>query len=54
MAEAPALGALIVQPDLARTLEEIAADGAETFYRGRLAQAAGGWSRRGRKPGPCG
>jgi gamma-glutamyltranspeptidase len=28
---------LIVQPDLARTLEEIAADGAETFYRGRLA-----------------
>jgi gamma-glutamyltranspeptidase len=28
---APALGALIVQPDLARTLEEIAADGAETF-----------------------
>jgi gamma-glutamyltranspeptidase len=33
----PALGALIVQPDLARTLEEIAADGAETFYRGRLA-----------------
>jgi gamma-glutamyltranspeptidase/glutathione hydrolase len=29
---------LIVQPDLARTLEEIAADGAETFYRGRLAK----------------
>jgi len=29
---------LIVQPDLARTLEEIAADGPETFYRGRLAK----------------
>lgn len=29
---------LIVQPELARTLEEIAADGAETFYRGRLAK----------------
>ncbi len=35
---APALGAPIVQPDLARTLEEIAADGADTFYRGRLAR----------------
>jgi gamma-glutamyltranspeptidase/glutathione hydrolase len=33
----PAVGALIVQPDLARTLEEIAADGAATFYRGGLA-----------------
>lgn len=33
----PALGSLIVQPDLARTLEEIAADGAATFYRGALA-----------------
>ena len=32
-----ALGDLVLQPDLARTLEEIAADGAETFYRGRLA-----------------
>ncbi len=31
------LADLVVQPDLARTLEEIAADGAETFYRGRLA-----------------
>ncbi len=28
---------LVLQPELARTLEEIAADGAETFYRGRLA-----------------
>jgi gamma-glutamyltranspeptidase/glutathione hydrolase len=35
--EVPALAGWIVQPDLARTLEEIAADGAETFYRGRLA-----------------
>jgi gamma-glutamyltranspeptidase len=34
---APALGALIVQPDLARTLQEIAADGPATFYRGALA-----------------
>jgi gamma-glutamyltranspeptidase/glutathione hydrolase len=34
----PALGAPIVQPDLARTLEEIAADGADTFYRGGLAR----------------
>jgi gamma-glutamyltranspeptidase / glutathione hydrolase len=34
---APALGAPIIQPNLARSLEEIAADGAETFYRGRLA-----------------
>jgi len=31
------LGALVCQPALARTLEEIAADGSETFYRGRLA-----------------
>ncbi|HEY3909572.1 MAG TPA: gamma-glutamyltransferase [Stellaceae bacterium] len=35
---APALGAPIVQPDLARTLEEIAQDGAESFYHGRLAR----------------
>jgi gamma-glutamyltranspeptidase/glutathione hydrolase len=32
------LGDLVLQPDLARTLEEIAADGAETFYRGKLAR----------------
>ena len=32
------LGDLVQQTDLARTLEEIAADGAETFYRGRLAE----------------
>jgi gamma-glutamyltranspeptidase len=32
------LAQLICQPDLARTLEEIAQDGAETFYRGRLAR----------------
>lgn len=34
----PHLASLIVQSDLARTLEEIAADGAETFYRGPLAK----------------
>jgi gamma-glutamyltranspeptidase len=33
-----ALGSLVRQPDLARTLEEIAQDGAETFYRGALAK----------------
>jgi gamma-glutamyltranspeptidase/glutathione hydrolase len=36
--EPPPLAAAIVQPELARTLEEIAADGAEGFYRGRLAR----------------
>jgi gamma-glutamyltranspeptidase len=36
--EAPPVGALIVQPDLARTLEEIASEGAKTFYRGPLAR----------------
>ncbi len=34
----PALASLIRQPELARTLEEIAADGADTFYRGKLAR----------------
>ena len=34
----PALAAPIVQSDLARSLEEIAAEGTETFYRGRLAR----------------
>ncbi len=34
----PALGKAIVQQDLARTLEEIAQDGADGFYRGRLAR----------------
>ncbi|HEV2185684.1 MAG TPA: gamma-glutamyltransferase [Stellaceae bacterium] len=34
----PQVGTLIVQPELARTLEEIAAGGAETFYRGALAR----------------
>ena len=36
--EAPHVGALIVQADLAHTIEEIAAEGAETFYRGSLAR----------------
>jgi len=35
---APTLGAPIVQPDLARTLEELAAEGAEGFYRGAIAR----------------
>jgi gamma-glutamyltranspeptidase/glutathione hydrolase len=35
---APAVGRAIVQPELARSLEEIAADGAEAFYRGALAR----------------
>ena len=35
---APRVGTPIVQPDLARTLEEIAAEGAECFYRGALAR----------------
>jgi gamma-glutamyltranspeptidase/glutathione hydrolase len=34
----PTLGALVVQPELARALEEIASDGADGFYRGRLAR----------------
>ena len=32
------LGGLVLQPDLARTLEQIAAEGAESFYRGPLAR----------------
>jgi gamma-glutamyltranspeptidase/glutathione hydrolase len=35
---APAAGSPIVQPDLARTLEQLAGEGAETFYRGALAK----------------
>ena len=36
--DAPATGAAIVQPDLARTLEEIAAEGPDCLYRGALAR----------------
>lgn len=32
------IGDLVVQPDLARTLEQIAAEGADSFYRGTLAK----------------
>lgn len=39
--EAPRVGTTIVQAELARTLEEIAADGAECFYRGALARRLG-------------
>ncbi len=35
----PALGSLIRQPALARTLEQIAVHGVDTFYRGAVAQA---------------
>jgi gamma-glutamyltranspeptidase len=38
----PAVGASIVQADLARTLERLAAAGAEDFYRGDLARAIAG------------
>jgi gamma-glutamyltranspeptidase/glutathione hydrolase len=36
--EPPPLGTAVLQPDLACTLEEIALDGADSFYRGRLAR----------------
>ena len=36
---APVLGEVLVQPDLARTLREIASDGPDTLYRGRVARA---------------
>ena len=36
--EAPRVGTTIVQSELARTLEEIATDGADCFYRGALAR----------------
>jgi gamma-glutamyltranspeptidase len=35
----PALGAPVVQPDLARTLERLAGEGADALYRGALARA---------------
>jgi gamma-glutamyltranspeptidase len=38
---APALGELLVQPDLARTLRDLAADGPDAYYSGRVGQAIG-------------
>src|SRR5689334_1787455 len=35
---APAAGEMFVQPDLARTLRELAAEGPDLFYRGRVAR----------------
>ena len=44
----PAVGTPIVQPDLARTFEALAAEGADGFYRGALARAvAAGMSEAG-------
>ena len=39
--DAPTVGTTIVQADLALTLEEIAAEGADCFYRGALARRLG-------------
>lgn len=36
---APVVGEMFVQPDLARTLRDLATDGPDLFYRGRVAQA---------------
>src|SRR2546425_1078991 len=36
---APAPGEMFVQPDLARTLRDLAAEGPDLFYRGRIARA---------------
>jgi gamma-glutamyltranspeptidase / glutathione hydrolase len=35
----PAAGEMFVQPDLARTLRDLAAEGPDLFYRGRVAEA---------------
>ena len=56
-AEVPPLAALIRQPDLARTLEEIASDGAETLLSRRAGEAPGapalrGCGRAGRRTRP--
>lgn len=43
----PAVGSRLIQPDLARTLEAIAREGPDGFYRGRVAEAIAGASRTG-------
>ena len=43
----PAVGVRLVQPDLARTLEHIAAEGRDGFYRGPVADAIVAEMRRG-------
>ncbi len=37
----PAPGELLIQPDLARTLRELATEGPDLFYRGRIGEAIG-------------
>ena len=44
--EVPAVGGTFRQPELARTLERIVADGWEDFYRGRLAAELADYSER--------
>jgi gamma-glutamyltranspeptidase/glutathione hydrolase len=45
--EAPAVGTMFRQPDLARTLESIAADGASAFYEGWIADSTVAQMERG-------
>lgn len=47
----PAVGTLLVQPDLANTLKAIAGEGAKGFYRGRVAASIVAEINRGCPPG---